>query len=102
MRAEFFLAGMKAQWDEGGGWILLGDNTGGGSTLNPSIYPVSSIVAVQGYIDFTEQAIFEVGKVLKDFPTGYKVLLRSDIPSRQGSRLQCLLLLSLSGQIRNY
>jgi hypothetical protein len=30
MRAEFFFAGMRAQWDEGGGKILLGDNTVGG------------------------------------------------------------------------
>lgn len=29
MRVEFFHAGIKAQWDEGGG-ILLGDNTDGG------------------------------------------------------------------------
>jgi len=27
--AEIFLAGMKAQWDEGGGRTMLGDNTGG-------------------------------------------------------------------------
>ena len=27
--AEFFHAGMKAHWDEGGGRILMGDNTGG-------------------------------------------------------------------------
>jgi hypothetical protein len=27
--AKFFLAGMKAKWDEAGGRILLGDNTGG-------------------------------------------------------------------------
>jgi hypothetical protein len=30
MRVEFFRAGMKAQGDEGGGRILLGDNTDGG------------------------------------------------------------------------
>jgi hypothetical protein len=29
MRAEIFLTGMKAQREEGGGRILLGDNTGG-------------------------------------------------------------------------
>ena len=28
MGAEFFLAGVNAQWDESGGRILLGDNTG--------------------------------------------------------------------------
>jgi hypothetical protein len=34
---EFFLAEMKAQGDEGGGRILLGDNTGGGVVmLRPS------------------------------------------------------------------
>ena len=30
-RAEFFLAGMKAQRDQGSVRILLGDNTGGGA-----------------------------------------------------------------------
>ena len=35
--AEFFHAEMKAQGDEGGGRILLGDNTGGGVVkLRPS------------------------------------------------------------------
>ena len=29
MRAEFFLAGMKARWEDGGGRILLGDKRGG-------------------------------------------------------------------------
>jgi hypothetical protein len=29
-RAGFFFEGMKAQWDEGGGRVLLGDNTCGG------------------------------------------------------------------------
>ena len=33
MRPEFFLAGMKAQRDKGGGRILLGDNTGGGAVI---------------------------------------------------------------------
>jgi hypothetical protein len=32
-RVVFFLAGMKAQWDEGGGTILLGDNTGSRAVL---------------------------------------------------------------------
>jgi hypothetical protein len=32
-RAEFFLAGMKAHWDEGGRRILLGDNTGSGAVM---------------------------------------------------------------------
>jgi hypothetical protein len=31
--AEFFVAGVKAQWDEGGGGILLGDNTSGGVVM---------------------------------------------------------------------
>jgi hypothetical protein len=31
--AEFFLKEMKAQGDEGGGRILLGDNTGGGVVM---------------------------------------------------------------------
>jgi hypothetical protein len=31
--AECFLAGMKAQWDEDGGRILLGDNTGGRAVM---------------------------------------------------------------------
>jgi len=30
MRAEFFLAEIKAQREQGGGRILLGENTGGG------------------------------------------------------------------------
>ena len=29
--AEFFRTGMKALWDEGGGRMLLGNNTGGGA-----------------------------------------------------------------------
>ena len=33
MRALFFLAGMKAQWHQGGRRILLGDNTGGGAIM---------------------------------------------------------------------
>jgi hypothetical protein len=33
MRAEFCFTGMRAQWDEGGGKILLGDNTGGGAVM---------------------------------------------------------------------
>jgi len=32
-RAEFYLAGMIAQRDEGGGRKLLGDNTGGGAVM---------------------------------------------------------------------
>jgi hypothetical protein len=31
--AKFFFAGMKAPSDEGGGSILLGDNTGGGTVM---------------------------------------------------------------------
>jgi len=30
---NFFLGEMKAQWDEGDGRILLGDNTGGGAAM---------------------------------------------------------------------
>jgi hypothetical protein len=30
-RTEPFLSGKKAQWDESGGRILLGDNTDGGA-----------------------------------------------------------------------
>jgi hypothetical protein len=33
MRAEFYLAEMKDQWDEGGGRILLDDNTGEGAVM---------------------------------------------------------------------
>jgi hypothetical protein len=33
MRAEFFPAGTKAQLEEGGGRILLGDDTGGGAVM---------------------------------------------------------------------
>jgi hypothetical protein len=33
MRAEVFLAGLKAQGGEGGGRILLGDNMGGGTVM---------------------------------------------------------------------
>jgi hypothetical protein len=33
MRAEFLFAGMRAQWDEGGRKILLGDNTSGGAAM---------------------------------------------------------------------
>jgi hypothetical protein len=33
MRVEFFLDGMKAEWVEGEGRILLGDNTGSGTLL---------------------------------------------------------------------
>ena len=33
MRAEFFRGGMKEQWDERGGKILLGDTTGGGAIM---------------------------------------------------------------------
>jgi len=33
MRAEFFLSEMKDQWDEGGGGILLGDNTDSGAVV---------------------------------------------------------------------
>jgi hypothetical protein len=33
MDAEFFLAGMKQKWDEGGGRVLLGDNTRGGEIM---------------------------------------------------------------------
>jgi hypothetical protein len=32
-RVEFFRAVVKAQWDEGGGRLLLGDNTGGGAVM---------------------------------------------------------------------
>jgi len=31
--AEFFLAGMRQKWDEGGGRVLLGDNTRGGEVM---------------------------------------------------------------------
>jgi hypothetical protein len=37
MLTEFFLAAMKAQRDEGGGRILLGDNTGFGTVMLPPI-----------------------------------------------------------------
>ena len=37
MRAEFFFAGMRAQWDEGGGKLLLGHNTDGGAVMLPPI-----------------------------------------------------------------
>ena len=33
MRSEYFLAVMKAHGNEGGGRILLGDNTGGGADM---------------------------------------------------------------------
>jgi hypothetical protein len=33
MRPKFFLAGMKAQWNEGGWRVLLGDNTSTGSVM---------------------------------------------------------------------
>jgi hypothetical protein len=33
MDAEFFRAGMKQKWDEGGGRVLLGDNTRGGEVM---------------------------------------------------------------------
>jgi len=33
MHTEFFLAWIKVLWDEGGGRILLGDNTGGGAAM---------------------------------------------------------------------
>jgi hypothetical protein len=33
MRAEIFLQEMEAQRGEGGGRILLGDNTSGGATM---------------------------------------------------------------------
>jgi hypothetical protein len=32
-RTEFFPAGMKSKWDEGGGRVLLGDNTGGRAVM---------------------------------------------------------------------
>jgi hypothetical protein len=31
--SELFLAGMKAQWTEVGGRLLMGDDTGGGAVL---------------------------------------------------------------------
>ena len=31
--AEFLLAGMKAEWDAGGGRIVLGDTTGGWAVI---------------------------------------------------------------------
>jgi len=34
---NFFLAGLKVLWDEGGGRILLGDNGGGGRVMLRSI-----------------------------------------------------------------
>jgi hypothetical protein len=34
-RADFLREGMKAQWDEGSGWILLGDNTSCGVAVIP-------------------------------------------------------------------
>jgi len=33
MRAEYFLGEMKDQWDEGGGRILVGDNTDRGAVM---------------------------------------------------------------------
>jgi hypothetical protein len=33
MGAESFVVVVKAQWGEGGGRILLGDNTGGGTVM---------------------------------------------------------------------
>jgi hypothetical protein len=32
-RAEILLGDMKGQWDEHGGRILLGENTGGGAVM---------------------------------------------------------------------
>jgi hypothetical protein len=37
MHAEFFPDGVKAQWDEGGGNMLLGNNTGFGAVV---LWPV--------------------------------------------------------------
>jgi hypothetical protein len=36
-RAEILLADMKEQWDERGGRILLGENTGGGAVMRGPI-----------------------------------------------------------------
>ena len=33
MDGNFFLAGMKQKWDEGGERVLLGDNTKGGEIM---------------------------------------------------------------------
>jgi hypothetical protein len=33
MQTEFFIAAIEAQWEEGGGRILLGDNTGVGEVM---------------------------------------------------------------------
>jgi len=38
MRAEFFFAGMRTQWDERGGKIALGDDIGGGEVMLRPIY----------------------------------------------------------------
>ena len=56
-RTEFFLAGVKAQWDEGGGRILLANKAGGGALvllefgLQPDAF-VSMFLAVHIYSEF--------------------------------------------------
>jgi len=45
-RAEFFLAGMRTQWDEGGRRILLGDYISGGAGM---VRPVDSSVSEFGF-----------------------------------------------------
>jgi len=77
MRAEFFLAGMKAPLEKGGGRILLGDNTRGGIVMLRSVR-----FRVYWSLDFSWTALY--------IHTHLTMLMRSSFPLYLPERAYCL------------